>query len=223
MGQPASPQQGREPPHAPSASPNRLDFGVDANRQSGAAGTSPVLLPQRHSLQSRHHRRKRKCPLELDPALLPEDSALPNHIPHSHPAGHRCSPEVQPLIPSSPMPCSTGSRPLWKCLVPPSSSELKKQEEGMSGREGNHAVPAGFSGTGTPRHSLHLHCPAQQCKQGESALGPLFWQADDEGGLLQARWEGAPGACRLSCRTTGDRGRLELSYPQVMTGTFGTC
>eukprot|EP00076_Gallus_gallus_P032333 XP_024997871.1 E3 ubiquitin-protein ligase RNF43 isoform X2 [Gallus gallus] len=166
VGQPASPQQGREPPHAPSASPNRLDFGVDANRQSGAAGTSPVLLPQRHSLQSRHHRRKRKCPLELDPALLPEDSALPNHIPHSHPAGHRCSPEVQPLIPSSPMPCSTGSRPLWKCLVPPSSSELKKQEEGMSGREGNHAVPAGFSGTGTPRHSLHLHCPAQQCKQG---------------------------------------------------------
>uniref|UniRef100_A0A8C9FQ95 RING-type E3 ubiquitin transferase n=1 Tax=Pavo cristatus TaxID=9049 RepID=A0A8C9FQ95_PAVCR len=122
MGQPACPQQDREPPHTPSASPNRLDFSVDANRQSGAAGTSPVLLPQRHSLQSRHHRRKRKCPLELNPALLPEDSALPKacdaHIPHGHPAGHRCSPEVQPLIPSSPMPCSTGSRPLWKCLVP---------------------------------------------------------------------------------------------------------
>ncbi|NXU28159.1 RNF43 ligase, partial [Thalassarche chlororhynchos] len=121
-GQPACPQQGREPPHVPSASPNRLDFSVDANRQSGAAGTSPVPLPPRHSLQSRHHRRKRKCPLEPDPALLPEDSALPKacdaHIPHSHPAGYRCSPEVQPLIPSAPLPCGSGSRPLWKCLVP---------------------------------------------------------------------------------------------------------
>ncbi|NXL86319.1 RNF43 ligase, partial [Alectura lathami] len=121
-GQPACPQQGREPPHASSASPNRLDFGVDANRQSGAAGTSPVLLPQRHSLQSRHHRRKRKCPLEPDPALLPQDSALPQpcdaHVPHGHPAGHRCSPEVQPLIPSAALPCGSGSRPLWKCLVP---------------------------------------------------------------------------------------------------------
>ncbi|KFQ96750.1 E3 ubiquitin-protein ligase RNF43, partial [Nipponia nippon] len=121
-GQPACPQQGREPPHAPSASPNRLDFSVDANRQSGAAGTSPVPLPPRHSLQSRHHRRKRKCPLEPDPALLPEDSALPKacdaHIPQGHSAGYRCSPEVQPLIPSAPLPCGSGSRPLWKCLVP---------------------------------------------------------------------------------------------------------
>ncbi|KFV18394.1 E3 ubiquitin-protein ligase RNF43, partial [Tauraco erythrolophus] len=121
-GQPACPQQGREPPHAPSASPNRLDFSVDANRQSGAAGTSPVLLPPRHSLQSRHHRRKRKCPLEPDPALLPEDSLSPKagdaHVPHGHPTGYRCSPEVQPLIPSAPLPCSSGSRPLWKCLVP---------------------------------------------------------------------------------------------------------
>ncbi|KAM9218460.1 E3 ubiquitin-protein ligase RNF43 [Leptosomus discolor] len=167
-GQPACPQQGREPPHAPSASPNGLDFSVDANRPSGAAGTSPVPLPPRHSLQSRHHRRKRKCPLEPDPALLPEDSALPKacdaHVPHSHPAGHRCSPEVQPLIPSVPLPCGSGSRPLWKCLVSQSGSELKKQEEGLSGQEGNRTVPADFSGTGTPRHSvnLHLHCPSQQ-------------------------------------------------------------
>ncbi|KFP68069.1 E3 ubiquitin-protein ligase RNF43, partial [Cariama cristata] len=121
-GQPACPQQGQEPPHVPSASPNRLDFSVDANRQSGAAGTSPVPLPSRHSLQSRHHRRKRKCPLEPDPALLPEDSALPkacdSDVPHSHPAGYCCSPEVQPLIPSAPLPCGSGSRPLWKCLVP---------------------------------------------------------------------------------------------------------
>ncbi|NXL04825.1 RNF43 ligase, partial [Mesembrinibis cayennensis] len=121
-GQPASPQQGQEPPHVPSASPNRLDFSVDANRQSGAAGTSPVPLPPRHSLQSRHHRRKRKCPLEPDPALLPEDPALPKacdaHVPHGHSAVYRCSPEVQPLIPSAPLPCSSGSRPLWKCLVP---------------------------------------------------------------------------------------------------------
>ncbi|KAF1472859.1 E3 ubiquitin-protein ligase RNF43, partial [Pygoscelis antarcticus] len=121
-GQPACPQQGREPPHARSTSPNRLDFSVDANRQLGAAGTSPVPLPLRHSLQSRHHRRKRKCPLEPDPTLLPEDSALPKacdaHVPHSHPAGYRCSPEVQPLIPSAPLPCGSGSRPLWKCLVP---------------------------------------------------------------------------------------------------------
>ncbi|XP_009463080.1 PREDICTED: E3 ubiquitin-protein ligase RNF43 [Nipponia nippon] len=171
-GQPACPQQGREPPHAPSASPNRLDFSVDANRQSGAAGTSPVPLPPRHSLQSRHHRRKRKCPLEPDPALLPEDSALPKacdaHIPQGHSAGYRCSPEVQPLIPSAPLPCGSGSRPLWKCLVPQSSSELKKQEEGLSGREGNRTVPADFSGTGTPRHSLsrHLHCPSQQGSRG---------------------------------------------------------
>ncbi|NWU71385.1 RNF43 ligase, partial [Pterocles burchelli] len=121
-GQPACPQPGWEPPHVPSASPNRLDFSGDATRRSGAAGTSPVPLPLRHSLQSRHHRRKRKCPLEPDPALLPEDSALPKagdaHVPHGHPAGHRCSPEAQPLIPSAPLPCSSGSRPLWKCLVP---------------------------------------------------------------------------------------------------------
>ncbi|NWI73695.1 RNF43 ligase, partial [Dryoscopus gambensis] len=119
-GQPACPQEGREPPHTPSTSPNRSDFSVDANRQSGAAGTPPVPLPPRHSLQSRHHRRKRKCPLEPDPALLPKDSAEPRacdtHLPPSHPAGYRCSPEVQPLIPSAPLP--SGSRPLWKCLVP---------------------------------------------------------------------------------------------------------
>ncbi|NWX05274.1 RNF43 ligase, partial [Caloenas nicobarica] len=117
---PACPQQGREPPHVPTASPNRLDFSVDATRQSGAAGKSP--LPLRHSLQSRHHRRKRKCPLEPDPALLPEDLALAKacdaHVPPGHPAGYRCSPEVQPLIPSAPLLCSSGSRPLWKCLVP---------------------------------------------------------------------------------------------------------
>uniref|UniRef100_A0A663EM79 E3 ubiquitin-protein ligase RNF43 n=1 Tax=Aquila chrysaetos chrysaetos TaxID=223781 RepID=A0A663EM79_AQUCH len=147
-GQPTCTQQGWESPHAPSASPNRLDFSVDANRQPGAAGTSPVPLPPRHSLQSRHHRRKRKCPLEPDPALLPEDSALPKacdaHIPHGHPAGYRCSPEVQPLIPSAPLPCGSGSRPLWKCLVLQSSSELKKQEEGLSGREGNRTVPCPY-------------------------------------------------------------------------------
>lgn len=180
-GQPPCPQLGREHPHAPSASPNRLDFSVDANRQSGAAGTSTVPLPPRHSLQSRHHRRKRKCHLEPDPALLPEDSALPKacdaHVPHGHPAGYRCSPEVQPLIPGAPLPCSSGSRPLWKCLVPQSGSELKKQEEGLSGREGNRMVPADFSGTGTPRHSLslHLQCPSQQGSQGKSGVR-LFLQ-----------------------------------------------
>ncbi|XP_039241625.1 E3 ubiquitin-protein ligase RNF43 [Pipra filicauda] len=171
-GQPACPQEGREPPHALSASPNRLDFSVDANRQLGAAGTSLALLPPRHSLQSRHHRRKRKCSLEPDPALLPKDSALPKacdtHLPHGHPSGSRCSPEVQPLIPSAPLPGGSGSRPLWKCLVPQSSSELRKQEEGVSGREGTRPVPADFSGTGTHRHSLslHLHCPSQQGGQG---------------------------------------------------------
>ncbi|KAM4760704.1 E3 ubiquitin-protein ligase RNF43 [Cyanocitta cristata] len=165
-GQPACPQEGRKPPHSPSTSPSRLDFSVDANRQSGAAGTPPVPLPPRHSLQSRHHRRKRKCPLEPDPALLPKDSAEPRacdtHLPPGHPAGYRLSPEAQPLIPSAPLP--SGSRPLWKCLVPQSSSELRKQEEGLSGREGNRSVPADFSGTGTPRHSLsvRLHCPSQQ-------------------------------------------------------------
>ncbi|XP_071303952.1 E3 ubiquitin-protein ligase RNF43 [Agelaius tricolor] len=160
-GQPACPQEGQEPPHTPSTSSNRLDFSVDANRQLGAVPLSP-----RHSLQSRHHRRKRKCPLELDPALLAKDSAEPGacntHLPPGHPTGYRCSPEAQPLIPSAPLPSS--SQPLWKCLVPQSSSELRKQEEGLSGQERNHSVPADFSGTCTPRHSLsvRLHCPSQQ-------------------------------------------------------------
>ncbi|XP_032934326.1 E3 ubiquitin-protein ligase RNF43 [Catharus ustulatus] len=169
-GQPACPQEGQEPPHAPSTSPDRLDFSVDANRQLGAAGTPPVPLPSRHSLQSRHHRRKRKCPLEPDPALLAKDSAEPRacntHLPPGHPAGYRCSPEAQPLIPSAPLP--SGSQLLWKCLVPQSSSELRKQEEGLLGRERNCSVPADFLGTGTPRHSLsvRLHCPSQQGGQG---------------------------------------------------------
>ncbi|NXY37726.1 RNF43 ligase, partial [Pomatorhinus ruficollis] len=119
-GQPASPQEGWEPPHAPSTSPNRLDFSVDANRHLGAAGTPPVPLPPRHSLQSRHHRRKRKCPLEPNSALRPKDSAEPRacdpHLPPGHPAGYRCSPEAQPLIPTALLP--SGSQPLWKCLVP---------------------------------------------------------------------------------------------------------
>ncbi|NXV07532.1 RNF43 ligase, partial [Cettia cetti] len=119
-GQAGCPQEGWETPHVPSTSPNRLDFSVDANRQLGAAGTPPVPLPPRHSLQSRHHRRKRKCPLEPDPTVLPEDSAEPGacdpHLPPGHPAGYRCSPEAQPLIPSALLP--SGSQPLWKCLVP---------------------------------------------------------------------------------------------------------
>ncbi|NXR49296.1 RNF43 ligase, partial [Hippolais icterina] len=119
-GQPTCPQEGWETPHTPSTSPSRLDFSVDANRQLGAAGTPPVPLPPRHCLQSRHHRRKRKCPLEPDPALLPKYSAEPracnSHLPPGHPTGYRCSPEAQPLIPSAPLP--SGSRPLWKCLVP---------------------------------------------------------------------------------------------------------
>ncbi|NWS77497.1 RNF43 ligase, partial [Crotophaga sulcirostris] len=118
-GQAACPQPGWEPPRAPSAPSN---FGADATRQPGAAGTSAVPLPLRYSFQSRHHRRKRKCPLEPDPALLPNDSALPKacdaHVPPGHPAGYRCSPEAQPLLPSTPLSCGSGSRPLWKCLVP---------------------------------------------------------------------------------------------------------
>ncbi|XP_058673925.1 E3 ubiquitin-protein ligase RNF43 [Ammospiza caudacuta] len=160
-GQPACPQEGQEPRHTPSFSPNRLDYSVDANRQLGAVPLSP-----RHSLQSRHHRRKRKCPLELDPALLPKDSAEPGAcgapLPPGHPAGSRCSPEAQPLIPSAALPSS--SQPLWKCLVPQPSSELRKQEERLSGRERNRSVPADVSGMCTPRHSLsvRLHCPSQQ-------------------------------------------------------------
>ncbi|XP_075296399.1 E3 ubiquitin-protein ligase RNF43 isoform X2 [Opisthocomus hoazin] len=169
-GQPACPQQSREPPRTPSASPDRLDFSIDASRQPGAAGTSPVPPPPRHSSQSRHHRRKRKCPLEPNPALLPEDSASPKagdaHLPHGHPAGYRCSPEAQPLIPSAPLSSTSGSRPLWKCFVPQSGSELRKQEEGLSGREGDRTVPADFSGPGTPRHSLSLHCPSQRGGRG---------------------------------------------------------
>ncbi|XP_062448632.1 E3 ubiquitin-protein ligase RNF43 [Rhea pennata] len=171
-GQPTCLQQGRELSNAPSASPNRLDFGIDANRQSRAADTSQVPLPQRHSLHGRHHRRKRKCPLEPDPVHLPEDSdlhkAFDAHVPYGHLTGDSCSPEVQPLIPSAPLPCSPGSRPLWKCLVPQSSSELKKQEDRLSGQEGNLTVPVDFSGTGTPGHSLsfRLHCQSQRYSQG---------------------------------------------------------
>ncbi|XP_010221697.1 PREDICTED: E3 ubiquitin-protein ligase RNF43 [Tinamus guttatus] len=170
-GQPACPQQGRELSGAPSASLNRLDLGTDASRLLGAAGTSHVPPPQRHSLHGRHHRRKRKCPLEPDPPHLPEDSVLHKasdaRVPRGHPARDSCSPEAQPLIPSAPLPCS-GSRPLWKCLVPQSSSELKKQEDGLSGQEGNLLVPAYFSGTGTPGHSLSvpLHCQSQRRSQG---------------------------------------------------------
>ncbi|NXA54620.1 RNF43 ligase, partial [Nothocercus julius] len=121
-GQPACLQQGRELYGAPSASLSRLDFGTGASRLLGAAGTSHVPLPQRHSLHGRHHRRKRKCPLEPDPPHLPEDSVLHKasgaHVPYGHPARDSCSPEVQPLIPSAPLPGGSGSRPLWKCLVP---------------------------------------------------------------------------------------------------------
>ena len=186
-GQPACPQQSREPPRTPSASPDRLDFSIDASRQPGAAGTSPVPPPPRHSSQSRHHRRKRKCPLEPDPALLPEDSASPKagdaHLPHGHPAGYRCSPEAQPLIPSAPLSSTSGSRPLWKCFVPQSGSELRKQEEGLSGREGDRTVPADFSGTGTPRHSLslHLHCPSQRGGRGKSGVRLSLRQAGGGG------------------------------------------
>lgn len=184
-GQPAGPQQGWETPYAPSTSPNRLDFSADAKRQLEAAGTSPVPLPPRHSLQSRHHRRKRKCPLEPNPALLPEDSALPKacdgRVSHGHPAGYRCLPEVQPLIPSASRPCGSSSRPLWKCLVPQSSSELRKQEGGLSEWEENCMVPADFSGTGTPRHSLslHLRCPSQQGSQGKSGVCLFLQQAGE--------------------------------------------
>lgn len=51
----------------------------------------------------------------------------------------------------------------------------------MSGREGNHTVPAGFSGMGTAKHnlSLRLHCPSQQCSQGKSGIGLFFQQAGE--------------------------------------------
>ncbi|NWY05755.1 RNF43 ligase, partial [Nothoprocta ornata] len=121
-GQPTCLLQGRELSGAPSASLNRLDLGTDASRLWGAAGTSHVPLPQRHGLHGRHHRRKRKCPLEPDPPHLPEDSVLHKasdaRVPYGHPAGDSCSPEAQPLIPSAPLPCGSGSRPLWKYLVP---------------------------------------------------------------------------------------------------------
>uniref|UniRef100_A0A8C3QND7 E3 ubiquitin-protein ligase RNF43 n=1 Tax=Cyanoderma ruficeps TaxID=181631 RepID=A0A8C3QND7_9PASS len=111
-----------------------LQEAAPAGQPAQEAGTPPVPLPPRHSLQSRHHRRKRKCPLEPGSALRPKDSAEPRacdpHLSPGHPAGYRCSPEAQPLIPSAPLP--SGSQPLWKCLVPQSSSELRKQEEGAS-------------------------------------------------------------------------------------------
>uniref|UniRef100_A0A8C6YX12 E3 ubiquitin-protein ligase RNF43 n=1 Tax=Nothoprocta perdicaria TaxID=30464 RepID=A0A8C6YX12_NOTPE len=171
-GQPTCLQQGRELSGAPSASLNRLDLGTDASR---------------HGLHGRHHRRKRKCPLEPNPPHLPEDSVLHKasdaRVPYSHPAGDSCSPEVQPLIPSAPLPCGSGSRPLWKCLVPQSSSELKKQEDGSSGQEGNLLVAADFSGTGAPAPSLrvHPHCQSQRCSRGKSLICLFFQPADGEG------------------------------------------
>ncbi|NXA35209.1 RNF43 ligase, partial [Eudromia elegans] len=121
-GQPVCLQQGHELSGAPSASLSRLDLATDACRILGAAGTSHVPMPQRHSLHGRHHRRKRKCPQEPDPLHLPEDSVLHKasdaRVPYGHATGDSCSPEVQPLIPSAPLTCGSGARPLWKCLVP---------------------------------------------------------------------------------------------------------
>ncbi|XP_067393823.1 E3 ubiquitin-protein ligase RNF43 [Emydura macquarii macquarii] len=155
-----------------SSSAEGSDFSWVASRQAGAAGPLPFPLSQKHGLQSRHHRRKRKCRPEPALAHLPEDSDVHKdcsvHIHYGHPPGYCCSPEVQPLLPSVPVPCCSGAQVVWKCLLPPPNSESQQQDEGLSDWEGQPGYPADFSGTGPTEAntSLYLHCQILQHNQG---------------------------------------------------------
>uniref|UniRef100_A0A8C3FNM8 RING-type E3 ubiquitin transferase n=1 Tax=Chrysemys picta bellii TaxID=8478 RepID=A0A8C3FNM8_CHRPI len=156
-----------------SSSADGSDFSWVASRQAGAAGPLSFPLSQKHGLQSRHHRRKRKCRPEPVLAHLSEDSDVHKdcnvHIHYGHSPGYCCSPEVQPLLPTAPMPYCSGSQVVWKCRVPPSHLESQQQDKDLSEWEGKPMYPVDFSGTGTTEDntSLYLPCQTLQHNQGK--------------------------------------------------------
>ncbi|XP_065429355.1 E3 ubiquitin-protein ligase RNF43 isoform X1 [Chrysemys picta bellii] len=155
-----------------SSSADGSDFSWVASRQAGAAGPLSFPLSQKHGLQSRHHRRKRKCRPEPVLAHLSEDSDVHKdcnvHIHYGHSPGYCCSPEVQPLLPTAPIPYCSGSQVVWKCRVPPSHLESQQQDKDLSEWEGKPMYPVDFSGTGTTEDntSLYLPCQTLQHNQG---------------------------------------------------------
>ncbi|XP_019362292.1 PREDICTED: E3 ubiquitin-protein ligase RNF43 [Gavialis gangeticus] len=171
-GQPSCLQQRHDPSKTPSLSADQSDFSKVAVRPVGAAGSFPFQLSQKYSLQSRHHRRKKKGHLEPSLAHLPEDSDMHKacnvHIHYGQPSGYSCSQEVQPLMSSGPLPYSSGSQVVWKCLVPHSNSEPQQQRQGLSEQETKPIFPGDFSGTGTTEDNTgpYLHCQTLQHNQG---------------------------------------------------------
>ncbi|XP_039363515.1 E3 ubiquitin-protein ligase RNF43 [Mauremys reevesii] len=171
-GQPSCVHQGPDLSKHLSSSADRSDFSRVASRQAGAAGPLPFPLSQKHGLQSRHHRRKRKCRPEPVLAHLSEDSDVHKdcnvHIHYGHSPGYCCSPEVQSLLPTAPMPYCSGSQVVWKCRVPPSNLKSQQQDKDLSEREGKPTYPGDFSGTGTAEDntSLYLPCQTLQHNQG---------------------------------------------------------
>uniref|UniRef100_A0A8C8RF51 E3 ubiquitin-protein ligase RNF43 n=1 Tax=Pelusios castaneus TaxID=367368 RepID=A0A8C8RF51_9SAUR len=172
--QPSCPHQGRDLSHHLSSSAEGSDVSWVARRQAGAAGPWPFPRSQKHSLQSRHHRRKRKCRPEPALAHLPEDSDVHRdcslHIHCGHPPGYCCSPEGQPLLPAVPGPYCSGTQVVWKCwdILPPHNAESRPLDEGLLGWEGKPGCPADFSGTSLAEAnmSLYLHCQTLPHNQG---------------------------------------------------------
>uniref|UniRef100_A0A7M4EKP7 RING-type E3 ubiquitin transferase n=1 Tax=Crocodylus porosus TaxID=8502 RepID=A0A7M4EKP7_CROPO len=184
-GQPSCLQQRHDPSKTPSLSADQSDFSKMAIRPVGAAGSFPFQLSQKYSLQSRHHRRKKKCHLEPSLAHLPEDSDMHKtcnvHIHYGQPSGSSCSQEVQPLMSSAPLPYSSGSQVVWKCLVPHPNSEPQQPRQGLSEQETKPIFPGPY-----------LQCQALQHNQGKFVTslcsGVGWWQ-------LHAGWWGFVGKC----------------------------
>uniref|UniRef100_A0A8C0GJV4 E3 ubiquitin-protein ligase RNF43 n=1 Tax=Chelonoidis abingdonii TaxID=106734 RepID=A0A8C0GJV4_CHEAB len=164
-GQPFCVHQGPDLSKHLSSSADRSDFSRVASRQAGAADPLPFPLSQKHGLQSRHHRRKRKCRPEPILAHLSEDSDVHKdcnvHVHYGHSPGYCCSPEVQSLLPTARMPYCSGSQVVWKCRVPPSNLESQQQDKDLSEREGKPMYPGDFSGTGTAEDNTSLYLPFQ--------------------------------------------------------------
>ncbi|XP_027686206.2 E3 ubiquitin-protein ligase RNF43 [Chelonia mydas] len=171
-GQPSCVHQGPDLSKHLSSSADGSDFSWVASKQAGTAGPLPFPLLQKHGLQSRHPRRKRKCRPEPALAHLSEDSDMHKdcnvHIHYGHSPSYCCSPDVQPLLPTAPMPYCSGSQVVWKCLVPPSNLESQQQDKDLSEWEGKPMYPVDFSGTGTTEGntSLYLPCQTLQHSQG---------------------------------------------------------
>ncbi|CAM4668062.1 unnamed protein product [Lepidochelys olivacea] len=171
-GQPSCVHQGPDHSKHLSSSADGSDFSWVASKQAGTTGPLPFPMLQKHGLQSRHPRRKRKCRPEPALAHLSEDSDMHKdcnvHIHYGHSPSYCCSPDVQPLLPTAPMPYCSGSQVVWKCLVPPSNLESQQQDKDLSEWEGKPMYPVDFSGTGTTEGntSLYLPCQTLQHNQG---------------------------------------------------------